>query len=280
MPDSLMKPLYDFSSLPVDRIISPQDTMLAEGLENQYYDIGHRALELVKFSADLCDKPHYPDILDLPCGYGRVMRWLRANYNYARITACDLETGGVDFCQQRFGALPVYSKSDLRQLPFKAQFDLIWVGSLLTHLPLDKWLITLDCLANWTRDCGVIVMSTQGRYFGSQLARGQRYIVENIHKEPLLADFARDGFAYQPYFEDKNGDYGIAVTSPEWIGRTLQRYPNLILRAYLEQAWGMQDIIILYKREGHYSPVLGTPEMNTKTEKSPVKSGWLNRLFA
>lgn len=273
-----MKPLYDFNSLPVDRLISPQDTMLASGLESQYYDIGHRALELVKFSAELCDKPHYPDILDLPCGYGRVMRWLRANYNYARITACDLERGGVDFCQQRFGAQPVYSQPDLRQLPFKAQFDLIWVGSLLTHLPLDKWLITLDCLASWTRDCGVIVMSTQGRYFTSQLARGQRYIVENIHKKPLLEDFARDGFAYQPYFEEKSGDYGIAVTLPEWIGRTLQRYPNLILRAYLEQAWGMQDIIILYKRDGFYEPVLGTPE--THAVKPPGKTGWLKGLFA
>ena len=258
-----MKPLYDFSSLPVDRTIAPQDTMLAPGLESQYYDLGHRALELVKFSAELCDKPHYPDILDLPCGFGRVLRWLRANYHYARITACDLDRAGVDFCQQRFGALPVYSQPDLRQLPFQAQFDLIWVGSLLTHLPLEKWLITLDCLAHWTRECGVIIISTQGRFFASQLSRGQRDIVENVHKDRLFADFARDGFAFQPYFEEKNGDYGIAVSSPEWIGRTLQRYPNLILRAYMEQVWGMQDIVILYKREGHYAPLLGTPEMNT-----------------
>ena len=42
-----MKHLYDFSALPVDRTISPHDTMLADGLESQYYDIGHRALELV-----------------------------------------------------------------------------------------------------------------------------------------------------------------------------------------------------------------------------------------
>lgn len=268
-----MKKLYDFTGLPVDRTISPQDTMLAVGKETEYYDIGHRAVELVKFSAELCDKPHYPDILDLPCGYGRVMRWLRANYNYARITACDLERGGVDFCRDHFGALPVYSKPDLRELPFNAQFDLIWVGSLLTHLPLDKWLTTLDCLVKWTRDCGVIVMSTQGRYFTSQLARGQKYIVENIHKEALLADFKRDGFAYQPYFEEKNGDYGIAVTSPEWIGRTLQRHPNLILRSYLEQAWGMQDVVILYKRDGQYEPVLGTPDLNRAVP--PAKSGGL-----
>jgi SAM-dependent methyltransferase len=272
-----MKPLYDFSALPVDRTISPHDTMREEGLEGQYFDIGHRALELVKFSADLCDKPHYPDILDLPCGYGRVLRWLRAEYHYAHITACDLERGGVDFCAERFRAQPVYSQPDLRQLDFGKQFSLIWVGSLLTHLPLDKWLTTLDCLVRWTADCGVIVMSVQGRDYTTQLARGRTNIVENIHKAPLLADFARDGFAYQPYFEEKNGDYGIAVTSPEWIGRTLQRYPNLILRAYLEQAWGLQDVVILYKREGHYAPVLGTPELN-RPAPAPAP-GFLKKLF-
>jgi len=272
-----MKPLYDFSALPVDRTIAPQDTMLAPGLETQYFDIGSRALELVKFSSELCDKPHYPNILDLPCGYGRVMRWLRANYHYARITACDLERGGVDFCRDRFGALPVYSQPDLRKLPFAAQFDLIWVGSLVTHLPLDRWLTTLDCLIKWTSDCGVIILSTQGRYFTSLLARKQRFVVENIHQKPLLEEFSRTGFAFQPYFEEKNGDYGIAVSSPEWVMRTMQRYPNIIVRAYLEQAWGMQDIVILYKREGHYEPVLGMPEMNTAT--STAEPGWLSRLL-
>ena len=47
--------------------------------------------------------------------------------------------------------------------------------------------------------------------------------------------------------------------------RTLQRYPNVIMRAYLEEAWGMQDIVILYKKAGYYEPVLGQPEPNAAT---------------
>ena len=42
--------------------------------------IGRRALELIHFSGELCDKPHYPDILDLPCGHGRVLRMLAAAF--------------------------------------------------------------------------------------------------------------------------------------------------------------------------------------------------------
>jgi SAM-dependent methyltransferase len=271
-----MKPLYDFSHLQVDHTVAPDDGMVAPEDPQQYFDLGRRALELVQFSSVLCDKPHYPRILDLPCGHGRVLRWLRPHYHYAEITACDLDRSGVDFCHQRFAAIPVYSEPDLRQLRFPHKFDLIWVGSLLTHLPLDRWLATLECLANWTSECGVIVFSTQGRYYTSQLARGQKNIAENIDKAALLANFARDGFAYERYFEEKHGDYGVAVTSPEWLGRTLQRHPNLILRAYLEQAWGMQDVVILYKATDFYRPVLGTPELNTAT---PTPPGLLGRLL-
>lgn len=251
-----MKPLYDLGHLQPNRAVSPQDTMVWPGMEEQYFDIGRRALELVMFSAQLCDKPHYPDILDLPCGYGRVLRWLRAHYDYARITACDLERNGVDFCRDQFGATGVYSQPDLRALPFQNQFDLVWCGSLLTHLPPAAWLTTLDCLIQWTRECGVIVFTTQGRFFTTLLARGQDNIAENIDKDSLLRNFSRDGNAFEPYFEEVEGRYGVAVTSPEYIGRVLQRYPNVIVRAYLEQAWGIQDVVILYKKAGYFEPQL------------------------
>jgi len=261
-----MKPLYNFSHLAVDRTLAPRDGMLAQEaditLTEQYFDLGRRALELIHFSSELCDKPHYPNILDLPCGHGRVLRWLRAHYGYADITACDLDRDGVDFCAKQFGAKPVYSLPDL-QLPFQSQFDLIWVGSLVTHLRRDRWLATLDCLVKWTKECGVIVFTTQGRTVSSLLARGRRNVAENIDKPALLEEYARTGFAYQRYFESNEvEDYGLALSSPEWVMRTLQRYPDVILRAYLEEAWGMQDVVILYKRAGHFEPLLGVPEMN------------------
>ncbi|MFI5336422.1 MAG: class I SAM-dependent methyltransferase [Opitutales bacterium] len=275
-----MKPLYDFSSLPVDRTLAPRDGMVAPENPEQYFELGHRALELIRFSAELCDKPHYPAILDLPCGHGRVLRWLRAHYHYAAITACDLDRDGVDFCAKQFGATPVYSEPDLRRLPFAAQFDLIWVGSLVTHLPQERWLATLDCLVRWTKECGVIVFSTQGRTVTSLLARGRKNIAENIDKPALLEEYARTGFAYQRYFESTPAeDYGLAVTSPEWLMRTLQRYPDVILRAYLEEAWGMQDIVILYKKAGHHEPILGVPEMNTAPAPTVPQPGLLARLF-
>lgn len=273
-----MKPLPDLSRVHPKRVLSPADGMLVPGLEQQYFDLGQRALELVLLSSQLCDKPHYPDILDLPCGHGRVLRWLRAHYDYAKITACDLDRGAVDFCAAEFGATPVYSQPDLRALPFTAQFDLIWVGSLLTHLPQADWLAALDCFVRWTRECGVLIFTTQGRCYTSLLARGQRNVTENINKPALLEAFARDGFAYQPYFESTAGEYGVSATSPEWLQRVLQRYPDIIMRAYLEESWGMQDVVILYKKAGHYEPLLGVPE-TPLAGSSTGQPGWLQRLL-
>jgi hypothetical protein len=52
------------------------------------------------------------------------------------------------------------------------------------------------------------------------------------------------------------------------------------MRAYLEEAWGMQDIVILYKKAGHYEPVLGVPEMNAApAAPAPAKPGLLQRLL-
>ncbi len=278
---------YDFRSLPVDRTLAPRDGMVSPEVPGQYFDLGRRALELIRLSADLCDKPHYPEILDLPCGHGRVLRWLRAHYDYARITACDLDRDGVDFCARQFGAQPVYSEPDLRRLNFPGPFDLVWVGSLVTHLRQDRWLDTLDCLIRWTRECGVIVFTTQGRCYTSLLARGRKNVSENIDKPALLEEFARTGFAYQRYFEEEHGDYGVAATSPEWLGRVLQRHPDVIVRAYLEEAWGMQDVVILYKKAGHFEPVLGVPEARAgvmNPGRSPgvttkTRRGFFQRLF-
>ena len=82
------------------------------------------------------------EILDLPCGHGRVMRWLRATFPKASLTACDIDGDGVSFCAETFGARPALSSTDPEDLVL-GTFDLIWCGSLLTHLrpgDWDRWL--------------------------------------------------------------------------------------------------------------------------------------------
>ncbi len=249
-------PLYDFSHLEVDRTISPRDTMIVPGREDQYFEIGQRALELIEFAAKLCNKPHFPNILDFGCGYARVLRWLRPQHHYAEITACELEQASIDFCAKHWGVLPVKSSTNVDEIKFDRQFDLIWCGSVLTHLDQPAWEKTFDFLVDSLAECGVIILTLQGRFFASALANKQPYIADDVDKAALLRDFKAKGFAYQNYFDSHANDYGIALTSPQWVARHIERHTNLILRSYIEESWGMQDVVILYKTEDYFADVV------------------------
>ncbi len=64
------------------RSISEFDTMLDAGQEDTYFETGRLALEICLRAL----KRHKPErILDFPCGFGRVLRWFRAQWPEAEI---------------------------------------------------------------------------------------------------------------------------------------------------------------------------------------------------
>jgi len=88
--------------------------------------------------------------------------------------ACDLKREGVDFCASRFDAIPVYAhESPAENELERGRFDLIWVGSLLTHLDAPRWREFLECFRQWLRPGGILVFSTQGQESYRHLATGE-----------------------------------------------------------------------------------------------------------
>jgi hypothetical protein len=79
-----------------------------------------------------------------------------------RITACDLDSDGVEFCAKEFGIEPLISKPDLTEVSFPRNYDLIWVGSLLTHLPVPTCVNVLDVLTSILEPAGLLVFTTHG----------------------------------------------------------------------------------------------------------------------
>src|SRR5258708_14501308 len=149
----------------VIRTLSPKDEMF-EGNEAHYLGVGESALECIRRSLAAAEVPEHRvrRILDLPCGYGRVLRYLRAEFPEAEITACDLQHEGVDFCAQTFGATPVYSHWDPAKIPLPDDwFDLIWVGSLLPHVDAEHWDAFLRLFRRVVRPGGGLVFSTPRR---------------------------------------------------------------------------------------------------------------------
>ncbi|MEO6654727.1 MAG: class I SAM-dependent methyltransferase, partial [Pyrinomonadaceae bacterium] len=114
------------------------DDGMFKGDVDHYLSVGLSAVGVIEEAlAAAPEVTSIREVLDIPCGYGRVLRFLVLMFPGARFAACEILPGAVDFCAEEFDADAIYSVSDLDNVTFDRQFDLIWCGSLLTHLCQD-----------------------------------------------------------------------------------------------------------------------------------------------
>jgi SAM-dependent methyltransferase len=241
----------------VDAEIAPEDTMCKEGARDHYFSVGQSALRGIKLAMLAAGKENAQTILDMGCGYGRVLRVLRAAFPQARITACDVVPGAVKYCAQKFGAIPILSRNEAGRIPIRAPFDVIWCGTLLTNINREAQLGFLKLFQGLLASGGVLVFTTQGRFVADRLRRGiDSYGLEAPVVQSLLVSYDQTGFGYGSYpramldYAKIESDYGISVTSPSWVCATLERFPNLRLVIYAERGWdNHQDIVGCVRRD-------------------------------
>lgn len=235
----------------VSREISPRDEMLA-GNEAHYFDVGESALRCIEsalFTANRSPATVH-QILDLPCGHGRVMRFLRKRFPHARLTACDLNLDGVEFCARTFGAVPLASSVQVDAIPLHADFDLIWCGSLLTHLPAEASRAFLRRFHRALQPDGLLVFTMHGRHYETELTRGHhRCGLNPAQIARLLADYQQHDFGYVDY-DDQSG-YGISLARPGFVMEKFFPAADWRVITYHELGWDKrQDVICLQKQAG------------------------------
>lgn len=183
---------------------------------------GHQASEFVADAvaqAGFDDQP--AEAIDFGCGYGGVLRHLVSRLPTTRWTACDIEPQAVRFCAREFGAVPIVSSTDIGSVQFEtAPYDLVWMGSLLTHLDADNNAAVLDALARHTRSRCVIVFSTHGPGLTSYLDSFGPGLGEQ--RAEVESELATTGFAYVPYPHYADGSYGIAFHSAICVERIVR----------------------------------------------------------
>jgi len=232
----------------VIRDISPKDKRFFPNHIESYLAVGESALESIKIAMLIAKKEvqSIRNILDLPCGHGRVLRMLRAYFPDSRIVACDLDKNGVDFCHKTFNAIPVYSEKKTDQISIKEKFDLIWCGSLFTHLNIDDMQDFLLFFESILSSQGILVFTTHGRRSIDLIKKGKDYGLDSKKLTKLVEDFENNGFGFQQY--EGQEDYGISESSPMYVLSRLQRLTSLRLLAYTEWGWdNHQDVISCIK---------------------------------
>ena len=239
-----LKDLFEQQQTNVSTTINSEDGMY-QGNSDHYFAVGQSALQCVKLAMLAAGKGNLERILDLPCGYGRVLRVLKAAFPEAHLTACDILKDGVDFCAKEFGATPVYGQEELANLQIEGDFDLIWCGSLLTHLNADRWAGFIEFFNSLLAPNGLLVFTTHGRWVAQRIRSGENlYGLESEKLGGLLKGYDGEGFGYLSYFWGEH--YGISVSSPSWVSTQLERLKNLRLINFTERGWDKhQDVVAL-----------------------------------
>jgi SAM-dependent methyltransferase len=227
--------------------IGHKDGMFKKGFEEHYFSVGRSALEAVRLAMLAAKRADFSRILDLPCGHGRVLRALKGAFPRAQLTACDLNRAGVDFCVENFGASGDYSDAEPAKIALKGPYDLIWSGSLLTHLSEGPYVEFLGLFARLLEPGGVFVATTHGRHVAARLRAGTHtYKLAPEALPGVVAQYDATGFGYADY--PAGSGYGISVNSPEWLLRKLSEVPGLRVAMFSENLWdGHQDVVACVK---------------------------------
>jgi SAM-dependent methyltransferase len=226
--------------------ISPNDEMFA-GNESHYFDVGLSALECIKLaflSAKRNDKD-IKNILDLPCGHGRVLRALKAAFPGANITACDLNQDGVDFCSKVLGAKPLPSSKRPQDIQTHEKYDLIWCGSLFTHLDFPLWGEFFTFFQSVLNPEGILVFTTHGRILVDYISGNKNtYGLKPEKLRSLLDNYKQSGFSYVNY--PHSVDYGISMSSASHVISLVEKHSDLRLLFCKERGWDNHQDVVAY----------------------------------
>ena len=230
----------------VIRDLLPEDRMYAYDPDN-YFQAGADALGIIDLALAAADREKVGSILDFASGGGRVMRYLRAAFPDASLTACDVYPAGVDFCARTFDARPLLSNWDFEKVELDEPYDLIWVGSLFTHVGREDWDRLLTLFAGALSPGGVLVFTAYGRRIADLIRTGRTKLnLSDEHVEQIVADYDRHGFGFFADFEPQNG-HGDTLAAPARVCSVLAGHPSLRLLLYAEGAWLQQDVIACVK---------------------------------
>ncbi len=240
----------EFNVSGLDLTVSRADTML--GVHDAHYvSVGQSALAAIERALEGREPTN---ILDLPCGFGRVTRALRARFPHASITVSDLDQPGVDFSASQFGARGAYSVRDFRELVLGERYDLIWVGSLVTHLPTGQTMHFLRALARHLTPWGRAVISVHGPSIIPRLREKGYGLLPEAAKQ-VIGQFETTGFGYADYPSEEhlygislsNDHYGISLTDEPWMRQALAK-SGLALVRYEHRTWDDHHDVVIANR--------------------------------
>jgi SAM-dependent methyltransferase len=202
--------------------------MMFKKRPDQYFIAGKAGLEAAERALVAVGADTPKTILDLPSGFGRVLRYLQARWPGSDITACELQPDAVEFCAKTFGVAAFVSKEPLWDVDLGGPYDLIWSGSLFTHFAEDHWTPMLAHLGRALSPHGHLMFTSQGEPSLAFLSGSDEYPVLNRllpanygltrdRADALVSDVRVSGFGFAHYANADDSPYGCSISLPSWV---------------------------------------------------------------
>lgn len=227
---------------------SDVDVMMVKSTPSHYLGVGISAMQAMHIGIPSLASHPPARILDFGCGYGRVGRFMQATWPEAALRVCDVDFAGLAFCLAHLGMQGFRVGTNPDEMKLGSGYDLIWVGSVVTHLdgPVIKRL--LAALGDSLAPGGHVVFTTHGDFAMSVLESGYfHYDLDSEDARRLPADYAAAGFSYADYSGVKG--YGVSGTSAAWLQHTVSEIPVLEWVDHKPQGWDRhQDVVVCRRR--------------------------------
>ncbi len=251
--------LQSIRALDVSRDIAPNDLMYLPDYPDHYFNVGRSAIRVI-LAALLARFEHHggdaeiADVLDFGCGHGRVARYLRAAFPAAGLAVCDYDPTGVAWCVEHFGCQAIAE-------PAPESFDIVWLGSVFTHLPAAISDHVLTVVAGALRPNGILVFTSQGRYARMRHEAEPEmkpYGIGADLMDRIVGGLDSDGYGFAEYPGQR--DYGVTMIHPAWFQQRMLSSPNFVQILFQEKGWdNHQDVYgyvradVLDARKGAYA---------------------------
>jgi hypothetical protein len=159
----------------------------------------------------------------------------------------ELQHDASRFCARAFGARAVFSRDPLWTVDAGENYDLLWSGSLLTHVDSDYWPPILAYFRDRLAPGGTVVFSTHGELPIALLA-GEPTAVAKLG--PLVGDYGlegrggtvaevakRTGFAFFRYPGAEDLPWGLSLSTPDWVRGTIATVGGLEFVRHVACGW-------------------------------------------
>lgn len=193
-----------------------------------YYRGGLQAWRSIRHALAAAGKPldDVRSFLDFACGWGRMLRFAVHGLPHAEVWASDIAAGAVAFVSREFGVHGSVSHTDPAEWQPDRRFDVIYVGSLFSHLSALWFEAWLRRLFELLEPDGLLLFSTHG----------MRTYAE--HADP-------SGFSYVPRSETTRldpRDYGSTYVDAHWVRALCSRVGFTAVGVVERELWYFQDL--------------------------------------